>query len=121
MGYYVKTDGVTVAVGIVEQSVIAPFSTRGEDLALIIIENLSVTETFNGYVWSSPNGNNGWVVEDNDAFVGILPMKSRRLLLPADRINLRLLGNFVAAPDNVRVTVYVLHNAVWTPAALTSR
>ena len=116
MGYYVKTDGVTLPVGILEMEVIAPFCTRGEDLALIIIENLSVTETFDGHVWASPNGTNGWVIEENDAFVSILPTKSRRLLLPADRIWLRMLGNFVAQPDNVRVTIFILHNAVWVPA-----
>ena len=118
MGYYIKTAGVTVPVGVVDQSVIAPFSTRGEDLALIVVENLSATETFTGYAWSSPNSTDGWVVEDNDAFVSILPTKSRRLLLPADRIWIRLLGYFVAQPDNVRVTVYILHNAVWVPATL---
>lgn len=116
MGYYPKLDGIPVPVGIVEQSVISPFSTRGEDLALIIIENLSATETFDGHAWASPNGVNGWVVEDNDAFVAIAPTKSRRLLLPADRIWIRLLGNFQAAPDNVRVTVFVIHNIVWQAA-----
>lgn len=115
MSYFQKVNNKPVAVGIIEQTVIAPFSGRGEDAFLLVVENLSLTETFEGYAWSSPNGTNGWVVEDNDAFVGILPGKTRRLLLPQDRIWVRLLGNFVAGPATVRVDAILLHLPSWNP------
>lgn len=116
--YYTKFNAVSVAVGIIEQSIIAPFTTRGEDFALIVVENTSAVETFDGRVWASPNGINGWAVEENDAFAGIQPLKSRRLVLSSDRIFLRMLGNFVAGPSSVLVSVLQLHNVGWAPNTL---
>ena len=116
MSYYPKIDAQTLAVGIIEQSVIAPFSGRGENPLLMVIENLSNTETFTGYAWTSPNGSTQWLVEPDDSFVDIPPGKTRRMLLPADRIWARVLGNFVGAPDSVRISAFLMFPTTWTPA-----
>lgn len=115
MSFYPKVDQVPVAVGILEQVVIAPFTGRGENPLLIVIENLSLTETFTGYAWTSPNGTTQWTQEPNDEFVDILPGKTRRMLLPSDRIWARVLGNFVAGPGSVRLSAFLLFPATWNP------
>lgn len=114
MGYYRKMDAVRVPVGILPQTVIAPFNTRGEDRALIVVENLSLTETFEGTVWSSPNGVNQWVPETTDEFASMAAGGTpRRVLLPPDRLWIRLLGYFSAAPDEVRITLDLLRDPTW--------
>jgi hypothetical protein len=112
---YTKIDGLPVTVGVVNQTVIASFATRGEDFALIIIENLSNTEVFNGSVSSSHNGTTAWVNETNDAFEAMQPLTNRRFVLPTDRLNLRVQGYFDGAPAQVRVTVIIIHNTTWLP------
>lgn len=113
MANFVKTslDLVTKTIGVVEQTVVEPTSCLGDDAVLLIIENLSGVETFNGYAWASPNGVSQWNVEENDNFQGILPGKTRRMLLAADRLYVRVLGSFAGAPANVRITVIMLRAA----------
>lgn len=114
MGYYRKLDAQSVPVGVVNQVVVAPFQTRGEDRVLIVIENLSLTETFEGTVWSSPNGTTQWVPETTDEFAAMAPAGTpRRLLLPPDRLWVRVMGYFSSAPDNLRVTVDLLRDPTW--------
>jgi hypothetical protein len=112
---FTKINSVPVSVGVVNQTIIAPFATRGEDFALIIIENLSATEVFNGVVASSHNGVSAWVNETNDAFLAMQPLTNRRFVLPTDRLNLRMQGYFDGAPGIVQVTVIIIHNTTWLP------
>lgn len=114
--YYAKLDAIPVSVGVIEQTVIAATPTRGEDVLLLVVENLSATETFTGTAYNSPNGVSQWNAETSDEFVDIAPLKTRRYLVAPDRIYTRLLGNFVGAPGSVRVTVFVLPGPkMWTP------
>jgi len=113
MANFVKRDVTlsTKAVGVVEQTIIDPTSCLGDDAILLIIENTSGVETFNGYAWASPDGVTQWNVEENDNFQAILPGKTRRMLLPADRLYVRVLGNFAGAPGTVRISVIMLRAA----------
>lgn len=114
--YYAKIDAQPVAVGVVEETVIDATPTRGEDVLLVTVENLSATETFTGVMYNSPNGATQWNAETSDEFVDIAPLKTRRYLVQPDRIFARLLGNFVGAPGSVRVSVFVLPGPkMWTP------
>lgn len=115
MSTYTKINGVAVNVGVVNQSVIDAFTTRGEDYALIVIENLSATEVFNGVVSSSHNGTSSWVDETNDAFLAMQPLTNRRFVIPTDRLFIRMQGYFDSAPGQVRVTVIIIHNTTWLP------
>jgi hypothetical protein len=105
---YTKLDKVPVAVGVIQQAVVAPLTALGEYQVLIIIENLSLTETFTGVTSTSTDGLNGWVPELNDEFLSISPGIPRRMLLPQDRIWVRVLGNFLLNPASVRVTIIYL-------------
>jgi len=102
---------VPVAVGVVEQTILAPTDARGEDGLLIIIENPSLTDTVTAYAWCSPDGVNQWAVEDNDQFAPIPPGKSRRMLLPSDRLWVRVLGNYALGPASLYLTVIKLRKA----------
>jgi len=101
-----------VSVGVIDQTVISPVNCLGDDFVLLLIENLSAAETFTGYAWSSPDGVTQWNVEENDNFVSIAPTKTRRMLLPADRMYVRVLGAFAGNPDSVRVSVVLFRSAV---------
>jgi hypothetical protein len=101
----------TVAVGVVEQTVLAANSLVGEDAVLLVIENLSGTQTFSGTVWNSPDGSTQWSQETDDSFLSTAPGISRRILLPADRLWVRVLGSFAGAPGSVRLTVIKLREA----------
>lgn len=105
---YTKLDKVPVAVGVIQQAVIVPFSAQGEYQLLLIVENRSLTETFTGITASSADGVNGWVPELNDEFLSIAPGITRRMLLPQDRIWARVVGNFLLNPASVRVSVLLL-------------
>ena len=101
-----------VAVGVVEQSIVGPFSTRGEDIILIVIENSSATETLDAYVRTSPTGTSKWYREPDDAFGAMAPLTTRRYLLPPDRLWAQVLGQYQVAPATARVSLYVL-TASW--------
>lgn len=116
MSYYKKIDAVRTAVGIVEDEVVAAQCGRGEDNILLVIENLSLTEVFTATVQTSPNGMTQWSDELTDEFVDVPAGRTRRFLVPHDRIYARLLGNFVGAPDYVRISVFMLPAPkMWAP------
>lgn len=108
MSIYKKLDDQPIAVGVISAPIVAPFNAGGERQVLYVIENISLTETFTGTVSSSPNGSTQWTAELSDEFASIGPGITRRLLLPLDRIWSRLVGNFLGAPDTVRVSVLLL-------------
>jgi len=114
MAYFVKTEieARTVAVGVVQQAILAPQAFVGEDSMLVIIENLSATETFDGVAYSAPTSTGPWTAEANDEFQSIAPLTSRRMLLPSDRLYGRVLGNFQAAPGSIKLTVIFFRKAI---------
>lgn len=115
MAFYPKLDQQNLAVGVIEQVIVAPFTGRGEQLFLLVIENLSLTETFTAQVWASPNGVTQWTKEADDAFVDMSPGTSRRVVIGADRIWARVLGNFVGGPGSIRITAFLLNPLTWVP------
>jgi hypothetical protein len=96
---------VPVPVGIVQQTVIESTPMKGYDLLLFIIENTSLTETFTGVASTSPTGKSQWTNELSDEFISVGPGVTRRMLLAGDRLNGRVLGNFLANPASLHVTV----------------
>lgn len=113
MPYFVNpvVEARPLNVGIVQETVLAPLACAGEDSTVIIIENTSA-ETFDGVVYSAPTASGPWTQEPSDEFQGIGPATPRRMVLPADRIYLRVLGNFQAAPGTIRLSVLKLRSAV---------
>lgn len=101
-----------VAVGIVEQTVLEATNIKGLDYYLIVITNMSLTETFSGTVSSSPNGVTQWTDEASDEFVSMGPGVSRRYKVPGDRMWVRVKGNFGAAPDTIRLTTVTAKEAI---------
>ena len=114
MPYFVDPDRefAALAVGVVEQSVLAATNIKGEDAFLIVLQNMSAVETFTGAASASPDGVNQWAVELNDEFASIGPGVTRRMLIPADRLWVRVTGNFVGAPDTLRMSTVRLRQAV---------
>ena len=99
-----------VPVGVIDQSVLDPLNVRGEDHTLVILTNLT-GDTFEGSSASSPNGVNQWVPELNDEFASIGPNSSRRMLLSADRLFIRVTGRFLTTPGNINMSVIKLREA----------
>lgn len=114
MPFFIENDLVSddVPVGVITQTVMAPTDLAQSDSMLIVLENLSLTETFEGVTASSPNGSTQWVAELNDEFASIGPGVTRRMLLPADRRFVRITGKFVAAPDTMRISTVLFRTAI---------
>lgn len=114
MAYFVnkEVDARPLSVGIIQQTILAPVSIAGEDSVVLIIQNTSGVETFEGWAYSAPNLTGPWTQETNDEFQSVGPGVTRRMVLPADRINVRVLGNFQAAPGTLKLTVTKLRSAV---------
>jgi hypothetical protein len=112
MPYFVdeelENDGTSV--GVVDQVVIAPTRVRGDDHFLIIITNPSADD-FEGASAASPNGVNQWTTELNDEFAIIPANTTRRMLLPADRLYIRVTGRFSTTPGQLLITTVHLKQA----------
>ena len=117
MSYYRRQNAVPVPVGVINQSVVAAVPSRGEDFTVIYLENASVTETFVGVISTAPTANGPWTDEADDAFNPLAPQKARRARLPPDRLWVRVLGNFLAAPGTVNVTVDSMRDPTWVRAS----
>lgn len=100
-----------VAVGVIDQTILAATSVKGEDHFLIVLSNPSLTETFYGACSSSPDGVNQWAEELNDEFAEVPPGRTRRMLLPADRLFVRVVGRFGTGPDTIRISTVKLRTA----------
>jgi len=99
-----------VSVGVIDQTVMAARDIRGEDHTLLIITN-PTAGVFEGVTSSSPDGVNQWTPELNDEFASIPAGATRRMLLPADRLFVRVTGRFVSAPGSIYLSVIKLREA----------
>lgn len=113
MPYFVdpEEEYEAIAVGVVDQTILAATDIRGEDHFLIVLTNPSLAETFFGSCTSSPNGVTQWAPELNDEFAEVPPGATRRMLLPSDRLFARVTGRFGTNPDTVRLTTTKLRQA----------
>lgn len=115
MAFYISTgiDAEPVPVGIVQATVLGATNFKGYDWLIITLENQSLVETFAGIASCSPNGVDSWVNEVSDEFGSMGPGVSRRLVLPGDRLWARVLGNFGAAPDFMKLTTTYLRGRIY--------
>lgn len=114
MGYFTRQSAVPVPVGIVEQVVVAAFPTRCEDVPYILLHNTSLTETFQGTLYSGPTSNGPWVEVTNDIFKAMGPGVSRQFTGdPLQHPFLRVLGYFDASPASVSVTLLLIAAPSW--------
>jgi len=100
-----------VAITAIEGTIVAPVNLRSEDELLIVISNPSLTDTVTATTSSSANGTDHWVAETNDEFNSIGPGVTRRMLIPSDRLHVRVTGNFGSGPGNIEVAVVKLRKA----------
>lgn len=101
-----------VPITAIEGTILAPVNIRAEDAYLIVIHNPSLTDTVTATTASSMNGTDHWVAELNDEFNSIGPGVTRRMLIPADRLHVRVTGNFGLGPGNINVATAKLRTAI---------
>jgi len=93
-----------VSVGTILTVVIPPINISAEDQAILELENLG-TDTFNGTIWTSLDGNAPWVPFPDDAFTTMLPgpgQVPRWTRVPGDLLWVRVTGNFAAISGTMR-------------------